>query len=670
MKSYALLLAASTLAASLPLSATFAATPDTKPDEITVTAAPLGDVLQPAQVLTSEELLLKNAPTLGETLTNEPGLSSSYFGPAASRPIIRGLSGSRVTMLSDRTSSLDVSDVSPDHAVAIEVLLADEVEIIRGPTSLLYGSNAAGGIVNVTDSKIPKDVAQKPLSAGLEVRGDTAAAERAVVGRLDGGRKNFAWHLDGYDRKTDNLEIAGFATANPAERPADEESGTLPNSYSRSDGYSAGASWVGERGFLGAAISGFKSKYGLPGPAEDDGGGDPARFEGPFLDMDQTRLDLRSEYEMKSDSVESVKFALASNSYEHKEIEETGEVATTFDNDQWQARLEAVHSPLAGFRGALGMQLDYRDLSAEGEEAFIAPTSTKAIGLFIAEEREYQWGGLSLGARIEPLKHTNDVFTEYDNAAWSVAGGVGLDVRGENELTVNLSYTQRNPNSEELYSDGAHIATRQYEIGLLAVSAGSATTEDSLNVELGLARTTGQLQWDASVFYYDIANYIYQDLTGIVIDDLPEAVYTQADADFYGTEGALSFPLWKSVSLAPQLRLFGDIVKAELQDGSKLPRIPPWRLGANFGIGPELWTLGLDVIYNADQDDISSFQTDAYTMVNMSFSFQLDFAQSEWQLFLRGTNLTDENARKSTSFLAAYAPLPGRSLHAGFRTSF
>ncbi|MCP4002491.1 MAG: TonB-dependent receptor [Gammaproteobacteria bacterium] len=665
-----ILVAAGLLVAATPLSTILAAKPETKPEEITVTAVPLGDVLQPTQVLTSEELLLKNAPTLGETLANEPGISSSYFGPAASRPIIRGLSGSRVLMLTDRTSALDASALSPDHAVAIEMLLADKVEIIRGPISLLYGSSAAGGIVNVTDSKIPKDVAERPLSAGVEVRGDTAAEERAIVGRLDGGMGNFAWHIDGFDRKTENLDIPGFATADPAERSVDEVSGTLPNSYSDSDGYSVGISWVGDRGFLGASISGFKSKYGLPGPEEDEGGGDPVVFEGAFLDMDQTRLDIRSEYSLQSDGFKAVKFAFATNSYQHKEIEPSGEVATTFDNDQWQARVEAVHNQIAGFDGALGLQLDYRDFSAEGEEAFIAPTKTKGLGLFIAEEREFEWGGMSLGARAEPLEHTNAVFEDYDKIAFSLAGGVDFDIPGENDFTVNLSYTQRNPSTEELYSDGAHIATRQYEVGLLAVSGGRVTTEDSLNIELGLVRTAGQLQWDVSVFYYDIADYIYQDLTGVVIDDLPEAVYTQADADFYGAEGALSFPLWESTSLAPNLRLFGDFVKAELKDGSKLPRIPPWRLGANFVIGPESWKIGLDTIYNAKQSDISSFQTNDYTMVNMSFTYNLDFARSDWQLFLRGTNLADETARKSTSFLAAYAPLPGRSLHAGFRASF
>ncbi len=238
------------------------------------------------------------------------------------------------------------------------------------------------------------------------------------------------------------------------------------------------------------------------------------------------------------------------------------------------------------------------------------------------------------------------------------------------EVVLNLSYTERNPSAEELYSDGAHIATRQFEIGLLAVPGGSATLEKSTNVDLGWRREDGDVRWDASVFYYDIRDYVFQDLTGDVDDGLPVAQYAQQDAEFLGFEAAVTFPLWNADGLTNDLRLFGDYVGAELSDGSKLPRIPPWRTGANFAFGQGAWLTGLDVVYYAKQDDISSFNTDSYTMVDLSFLYRLDLAQLDWEIFARGTNLLDENARKSTSFLAAYAPLPGRSLHLGLRARF
>src|SRR6056297_791953 len=262
-------------------------------EEIVVTAAPLGDVLQPTSVFKGAELLTDRAPTLGETLAAQPGVSSSYFGPASSRPIIRGLGGSQVIMLSDGISSLDAADVSADHAVTIEPLLAEAIEIIRGPTTLLYGNSAAGGVVNVIDNRIPRRPAEAPVTGAVEARADTAAEERAVVGRLDSGVGSFAWHLDAYTRESEDVEIDGFATADPDEREPDEAAGVLPNSYSESDGYSAGASWVGERGFLGFSWSGSDMTYGLPGHSheeehvEEEHAGEEEG--GPFIDLEQSR---------------------------------------------------------------------------------------------------------------------------------------------------------------------------------------------------------------------------------------------------------------------------------------------------------------------------------------------------------------------------------------------
>ena len=644
----------------------------TSQEEIVVTATPLGDILQPSEVLGGEQLLLKSAPTIGETLSSELGVSSTYFGPASSRPVIRGLSGSRVKMLTDSVSTLDVSDVSPDHGVAVEPLLADQVEIIRGPTTLLYGSAAAGGIVNVTDSRIPEFPPQKPISGGIELRGDTAAEERAVVGRLDGGVGAFGFHLDGFTRETRKIEIGGFATADPAERPDDEVEGELANSYSESDGYAGGVSWVGSRGYLGASISRLEQTYGLPGPEPEEEGEEegPELFEGPFLDMEQTRVDVRGEYRFEPGLWESVRLAYGTNEYEHNEVEPNGEVATEFNNDAWQARAEAVHAPLVGWRGALGVQVDDRDFAAVGEEAFISPTTTEAWGLFIVEEREFGWGHLHIGARVESLEHRNLDFAPYDDEAWSFGAGAGIDVAAASEIVLNLSYTERNTNAEELYSNGAHIATRQFEIGLLAAPGGSATLEKSTNVDLGWRRDDGDVRWDAAVFFYDIKDYVFQGLTGDVDDGLPVAQYAQQDAEFLGFEAAVTFPLWSADGLTNDLRLFADYVEAELSDGSKLPRIPPWRTGANFEFGRDSWLTGLDVVYYAKQDDISSFNTESYTMVDLSFLYRLDGGPLNWEFFARGTNLLDENARKSTSFLAAYAPLPGRSLHLGLRARF
>ena len=648
-------------------------------EEIVVTAAPLGDVLQPTSVFGGVELFTDRAPTLGETLAEQPGVSSSYFGPASSRPIIRGLGGSQVIMLSDGISSLDAADVSADHAVTIEPLLAEAIEIIRGPTTLLYGNSAAGGVVNVIDNRIPRRPAEEPVSGAVEARADTAAEEQALVGRLDGGIGAFAWHLDAYTRETEDVEIDGFATADPDDREEDEVSGILANSYSESDGYSAGASWVGDRGFLGFSWSGSDLTYGLPGHGheheEEHGEEEHAEEEhaeeegGPFIDLEQSRFDVRGEYALNGAYLEAVKFAWGTNDYEHAEIEPSGEVGTLFENDAWQGRVEAIHAPIAGWRGAFGLQLDDRDFRAEGEEAFITPTQTESLGLFLVEERDFDWGHGHLGGRVEFLEHTNEFAADYDDTSVSLAAGVDFEIASGRTLMVNVSRTERLPAAEELYANGAHLATSQYELGL-AVLGVEPEKEVSVNYDIGLSGRGGRLRWDVHVFYNRIGDYIFQNLTGAEEDGLPVAEYAQADAEFYGVEAEATLALGRLGGFEAELGLLGDFVYAELDDGRYLPRIPPMRLGTEFVLRNDALTTSLDILWHSEQDNISSFRTDSYTMVDLSAVYALTLQGTELDLFVRGSNLLDEAARRSTSFLAAYAPLPGRSFHAGARLRF
>ncbi|MEJ2603035.1 MAG: TonB-dependent receptor [Gammaproteobacteria bacterium] len=644
-------------------------------EEIVVTAAPLGDVLQPTGVFEGDRLLTDRAPTLGETLAAQPGVSSSYFGPASSRPIIRGLGGSQVIMLSDGISSLDAADVSADHAVTVEPLLAERIEIIRGPTTLLYGNSAAGGVVNVVDNRVPRQPAEQAIGGGIEVRADTASEERAAVARLDGGGGSFAWHLDAYTRDTEDVEINGFATADPDDREPDEEPGKLENSFSESDGYALGASWVGDRGYLGVAFSGYDTTYGIPGHSHEHGEeehGDEEHAEeegGPFIDMDQQRVDVRGEYAFNGEFLEAVKFSLGSNDYEHAEIEPSGEIGTLFENDAWQARVEAIHARFAGWRGALGLQVDDRDFFAEGEEAFLTPTETESLGLFAVEERDFDWGHAHVGGRVEFLEHDNQAFDTYDETSVSLAAGVDFELARGYTLRANLSRTERHPSAEELYASGPHLATGQFELGLAALGL-DPEKEVSLNFDVRLSGGAERLRWDVSVFYNRVGDYIFQNLTGQVEDALPVAEYAQSDADFYGIEGEVSLLLGRIGGFQAELGFLGDFVYAELDDGRYLPRMPPLRLGAELMFSNDTLTTSLDVMWHSEQDNISSFRTDSYTMIDVSAVYHLPLAGPMLDLFLRGSNLADEPARRSTSFLAAYAPLPGRSLHAGARLRF
>jgi len=643
-------------------------------EELVVTTTVTGQELQPARVFDDEDLLVRRMPTIGETLDLELGINSSYFGPASSRPIIRGLGGSRVLMLSDLVSTLDVSDVSADHAVTVEPVPAPSTEVMRGPSTLLYGSQAAGGVVNVLDGRVPNALPDETLDGAAELRGDTASGEQAFVGRLDAALGPFVLHVDGMTRETDDLEIAGFATADPGERPDDEQSGVLKNSASETDSFAGGVSWVFDNGYLGASLSRLENTYGLPGPEEEEGGEEePALFPGPFLDMEQTRVDLRGE--LRGDGlIEKARFAFGVNDYQHTETEPSGEVATLFENDAWQGRLDLTHAEIAGFRGTVGLQLDDRDFSAVGEEAFVRPVQTQSWGLFIAEKLDFDWGRAEFGLRGEQLEHKPTELTGYDETAVSVAAGLGFNLTEELELFGNLARTERNPAAEELYSEGAHIATRQFEVGLLGPAdlgaTGRAEKEVSLNVDAGLRGGAGAFRFELGLFYNDIADYVYQDLTGDVEDGLPVAIYRQDDARFWGIEAEVRMLLGGTLPFSPELRLFTDFVDAELTDGRKLPRIPPLRFGAGGSIGGEAWGVDLDLVYHDNQTDVTSFQTDSYTMLNLGGWYRLQLDAVAIELFARGANLLDEDARKSTSFLAAFAPLPGASLQAGARLSF
>jgi iron complex outermembrane receptor protein len=572
-----------------------------------------------------------------------------------------------VTVLTDSVATLDVADVSPDHAVTIEPLLADRIEVVRGPLALFYGSAAAGGVVNVLDNRIPEDLPDRAITGSAEARGDTALGEQAFVGRLDGGNGRLAWHLDGYTRDTDDIEIPGFATTDPADRDPDEGSGRLRNSASETDGSAGGLSWIGEHGFVGVGWSAYDATYGLPGPKEAEEGEDI--FPGPFLDLEQRRVDLRGEYR-PGGLVESVRVAVGVNDYRHTEVEPNGEPATRFDNDAWQGRVELQHAAIAGLRGAIGLQFDDRDLSAVGEEAFISPTDTSAVGVFIAEQRQSGRTTLQFGARVEDLEHTpTGDLQRYDGTALSLAIGAAVDLGADHRLTANLARTERNPAPEELYSDGAHLATRLFEVGLLAED-GDADQEVSLNVDLGIERSIGDLRWSVAAFFNDIDDYVYLDPTADEEDGLPVAVYRQRDARFWGAEAELEAALGEWSGFALSGRLFADYVRAELGGGGDLPRIPPLRAGAGVAARRGPWAVSADAIYHAEQDDISTFNTDAFTLVSVDLVYSQAFAGADWQLFLRGANLADEEARRSTSFLAAFAPLPGRALQGGLRVAF
>jgi iron complex outermembrane receptor protein len=652
-------------------------------EEVVITASPWGstalDLAQSAIVLSGDDLTRSIGSSLGESLAALPGVTASYFGPKASRPIIRGLSGERVLMLVDGVSALDVSNLSPDHSVAVEPLLADQIEVLKGPTTLLYGSGAVGGVVNTVDGRIPLRRDRKPLEGGLELRGDTATGERSIAGRLDGTVGAVGWHLDGYTRETDDIEIPGldwsrYLIAEELAEGAeiDATDGTVPNSDSESDGYTAGLSWFGEHAEIGFAYGRAETNYGLPGPgehAEEEAGSDDmlaaaaAGEEAIRIDQQSDRYDFKAEWRKLGGLLDSAGLRAAYTDYEHAELEGS-EVGTLFTQTGLDARLHLGHRELAGWTGTLGVQYTDLDLEAVGAEAYIPPSQTTGMSLFLVEKREFGGWTVDFGGRIEQQDiEVRDDSRSYDDTAYSFVAGLVRDWTDELALTLHLTRSERHPQAAELYSDGPHLAVGRFEIGDQDLGKEVANT-----VDFGLRRT-GTVSWQASIFYSDFGDYIFPLRTDAEEDGLPVYVYRQQDAEFYGAEAEVDFPLWSGGERALTGRLGADYVRGKLSGGDNLPQMPPLRItgAVEYDAGPLHSALGF--AWYDEQDDLAANElpTDGYTLVDFELSYRWDVRQTDLLFFLKGSNLLDEEARRHSSPLKDFVPLPGRSLTMGVR---
>ncbi len=649
-------------------------------DEITVTGVPrdraAGELAQSVTVVASDELDRVRAATLGETLANQLGVSSSQFGAGASRPIIRGLAGARVLMLEDGIDTMDAATLSDDHAVTIEPLAADQIEIFRGPTALLYGSGAVGGVVNTVTTRIPSRAPEEALEGAFEVRGDSVAEARSGAVRLDGGGSRFAWHLDTGRRVSDDYEIPGFARggANFAGAEAGEAFGILPNSAAESESAAFGASWLGDNGFMGVGLNAFDTLYGIPGHVHEEERlpGEPPPEEGVVrIDLAQRRVDLRGGWENLSGAIESVNARLGINSYEHVELE-GDTVGTRFTNDATELRVELLHASVGRWSGAFGVQLAEREFAAVGDEAFVPPVDTSTTGVFMVEQLDLASWEVSLGGRLESVEHTpSNGLPRFDGSAASLSfGSVRPFGAGGLSFVATFALSERLPVAEELYSDGPHLATAVVQIG-----DASLREETAQHLDVGIRGQLPSGDWSVTAFRTRYDDFIYLADTGGIDPShgLPISVYRQAEADFSGIEAELFVPLLEGDRTEVDMRLFADYVRGELASGESLPRLPPLRYGARFEYHDERLLVGLEAAQYADQDEIAPFEeeTPGYLLMNADVRWRLlGVSSMELELFLNASNLGDEEARKHTSFVKDVAPLPGRNYALGVRSRF
>ena len=671
---------------------------DNELDEVIVTATPLGrtveNLAQPTDVLVGEELVQKQSTSIGETLSQELGVSSSYFGPISSRPIIRGQAGERVSVLQDGLDSLDVSALSADHQVGLDAILTERIEIVRGPATLLYGSGAAGGIVNLVDERIPSVLPEDSVDGSITANYNSATETEAAAGEVNFGQGNFVFHGDYFFRSTDNIEIPGFAESarlraleeaeeeghDEEEEGHDEEEeeeafGVVENSDGETKGGSAGFSFVSDNGYIGVSISGFASEYGVPGghgheeghdeEEEEEEGHEEEEEEIIRIDLDQTRVDVKGEYNLGG-FFETAKFRLAYSDYEHVELEGE-EIGTQFDTTGFDSRLELRHRDIGDWTGALGLQFRTIDFDAVGEEAFLPPSENTQISVFAFEEFGFSdTTVLQASARLEHQSLDATGFaSDYSETAFGFSVGIVNQLNSNLSLAANIARTERHPTATELFADGTHVAVSRFERGSVVLGNGFLDKETSTNFDVTFRGNYDVFSWAITGFVNNVDDYIALTPAGIEEDEFPVFDYVQTDAEFYGIEAEGRVELYDGPM--GHIHIYGstDFVHAEENgDGEYLPQIPPTRYGFGIDYTGEKLAAGVEAKFYDDQGQfaLNELATDSYNLLSANVAYNYSDAL---YLYLRGTNLSDDDARQHTSTLKDLVPLPGRSVQAG-----
>jgi iron complex outermembrane recepter protein len=654
-----------------------------------ITGSPLGsslfDLADPVNQLAGRELLLKQQPTLGTTLGQEVGVSETWFGPNASRPLIRGLGGFDLRLLNNGLGVLDASAASPDHAVAVSPFAVERIEVVRGPATVMYGGAAIGGVVNTIDSRIARDPSVRGFDGAASYRFDNVSDLSAGGARLAGGTDRFRLSADGYASRNQDLKIPGYAWTGQVQTQRGEPGpqGRLPNSQGDSQTWGIGATaLLDQHGYAGLSYSRYTTEYGTV--AEPD----------VTIDLTQSAWNFESELRDSVPGLQSLRLKFGYSDYEHTEFE-GGEAGTVFESKGWNIRAEALHKPWGPLVGAVGLEAANVDFSALGDEAFVPSTTTENFAGFIYEEFQEAAWKFSFGARIERVKIDAEEFTAAglpaDSASftpWSGALGAFYAINPDWGVGANLQYTQRAPSSQELFANGPHLATNQFEVGSRSLDKVGATSMD-----LTLRRRGEGVTGSISGFFANFSDFIglfptdiwrnpedrsvvagpdpiVDPATGEEVVPLQQFDYRQVQARFYGIELEAGIPLWRAGGQGLTLGLQLDYVRAENRDnGEALPFIPPLRAGASLTYRANGFTAAVAALRASKQDRVPQFQTDTpgYTNLSLNASYRFTLNGASLEAFVQANNLLDETIRYSTSNLKDIAPAGARSLMAGLR---
>ncbi len=662
-------------AASVPalLSSPVAAAPAGDVSEVVVTAAPFPVSIDSAtthiDILDRAKLDTAPAAGLGDMLNGLPGVRSTAFGPGASRPVVRGLSGPRVLVLENGVGLVDASTLSPDHAVASDPGQATRIEVLRGPSTLAYGGSGIGGVVNVLDNRVPSSLPDG-IRGRLSASGANVDNSWATSGSVTAAIGKIAITLDGSTRRSGDYDvpvdpISTRLAAREGLRSAHDRK--QRNAEVDAEAYGIGASYIGAGGdFIGASVKRTATDYGVPYPqlATRPAPGD----EGPVrIHLRQTRYDLRGQKHIDAGPFETFRLSAGYADYQHAEISvDTGEVGTRFLSHGGEARLELVQKEMNGWQGAVGLQGLERRFEAIGDEAFVPPARIREAGAFTLQRLDRGSWGVEGGLRLD-RRTVAAPTVGGDRGFTNASGSFGLFWRPTDGgfLSLSVSHNGRAPTEFELYANGPHPGTAAFELGDATLSSERV---NSAELTARISRRIGRLEGHLYAARYD--GYIEEAPTGAIEDGLPVYRFTQTDAEFRGAEIEAALNLVQEP--AGSLSLVGtfDTVRG-VSDTGRLARIPPWSV-----TGSLVWTgswasAKAEVRRVAAQTRVAALElpTDGYTTMGAEISVK-PFATHNWRLFIQGRNLTDVQMREHASFLKDIAPQPGRSVRVGTTISF
>jgi iron complex outermembrane recepter protein len=648
------------LAALMATTAVAAPNPDTTTEVIIVTASPLGNssdaLSQGVSVVT--RLDAANASItggIGEAISGVPGVRATFYGPNASRPIIRGLGEDRIRLMLNGLAGIDASTISPDHAPAIDGLDADAIEVLKGPAALRYGSNAIGGVVNVVDGRLPLKLPEKVIEGEVFLGASTAESAKSGAFRLSGTSGNYVFRLDGLARSSDDYNIPGFAQT-PAQRvlTGDETEGTAINTRGEIWAIGASGARITDRTNFALSVRETNSNYGIPG-------------EEAFIELEQTRIDARAIIKDLG-FLDSLTLSATSGDYTHSEIEFSGETGTVFTNKGYEGRIEARLKPMGNFEGLYGVQFGSNDFSALGEEAFILPVTIEQVGLFGFQRYKAEAWGAEVGARYEERSYSG-LAGQRDFDLTSGSASIFATPLEGLRLSLSVARTQRAPTEVELFADGPHAATQAFEIG-----NPNLKTETSTSVEGGVSwRRAG---WTAKldIWRAQFDGFVAFAPTGDVEeeDGLPVYAVTQADALLTGYEFQVEGQIWRNDAWSVDGDLALDYVSGRYDGGGDIARMPPRLLTLGLEASSSNLSARGEVQILSDQTKVAAFETatEGATTYNVRFGWKPLANNGDLEVTLEGRNLSDEDVREHTSFLKEQLPKPGRSVRLSMQAKF